>query len=361
MRRLLLAAWFAAAVPAGQAAEQHYLYVAEPGIRNYVEYGGIGILVFDIDNGYKFVKRIPTWETPAGKDPENVKGIAASAATGRLYITTFNRMAALDAVTGAKIWDRAYEGGCDRLAISPDGRLLYVPSFESAYWNVVDAGTGGVITKIETKSGSHNTIYSLDGSRVYLAGLRSPYLSVADAKAHTIVKTVGPFSKPIRPFTVNGRGALVFVNVNDLLGFEVGDLKTGKVLYRVPVQGYHPGPVKRHGCPSHGIALTPDEKELWLADGANNCLHVFDATVLPPKQVATIRLRDFPGWVSFSVDGQRAYSSTGEIIDATTKKIVATLADEKGRQVQSEKMLELVLDHGTVIRAGNQFGVGTKP
>ncbi len=27
------------------------LYVATPGIRNYVEYGGVGVLVFDADNG----------------------------------------------------------------------------------------------------------------------------------------------------------------------------------------------------------------------------------------------------------------------------------------------------------------------
>ena len=243
------------------------------------------MLVFDIDNGYKFVKRIPTWETPAGKEPENVKGIAASAITGRLYVTTFNRMAALDIATGRKIWDRSYEGGCDRMAISPDGKILYTPSLEGPHWNVVDADTGDVITKIVTKSGSHNTIYSLDGSRVYMAGLRSPFLSVADTTTHTVVQTVGPFSKPIRPFTVNGRGTLVFVNVNDLPGFEVGDLRTGKMLYRVEIDDYQPGPLKRHGCPSHGIALTPDEKELWLADGANNCLRVFDATVMPPKQV----------------------------------------------------------------------------
>src|SRR5579864_834506 len=100
---LLIAAWIAAAATAGQSENaRHYLYVAEPGIRNYVEYGGVGVLVFDIDNGYKFVKRIPTWETAAGKEPENVKGIAASAVTGRLYITTFNRTAALDIVTGSK-------------------------------------------------------------------------------------------------------------------------------------------------------------------------------------------------------------------------------------------------------------------
>jgi DNA-binding beta-propeller fold protein YncE len=246
------------------------------------------------------------------------------------------------------------------MAISPDGKILYVPSFEGPHWNVVNAETGDVILKVVTKSGSHNTIYSLDGSRVYLAGLRSTFLSVADTKTHTIVQTVGPFSKPIRPFTLNGRGTLVFVNVNDLPGFEIGDLRTGKMLHRVEFTDYKPGPLKRHGCPSHGIALTPDEKELWVVDGANNSVHVFDATVMPPRPTVTIPLRDFPGWISFSIDGRQAYSSTGEIIDAGTKKIVATLTDEAGRQVQSEKLLELVIDGGKVIQAGNQFGMGVK-
>jgi DNA-binding beta-propeller fold protein YncE len=342
------------------AAERHYLYVAEPGVRNYVQYGGVGVLVFDIDGGYKFVKRIPTWDTPAGKEPENVKGIAANAATGRMYVTTFNRMAAFDILSGRKIWDHTYEAGCDRMALSPDGRILYVPSFEGPHWNVVNAETGDVITKVVTKSGSHNTIYSLDGSRVYMAGLRSPFLSVADTKTHTVVQTVGPFSKPIRPFTVNGAGTLVFVNINDLPGFEVGDLRTGKVLHRVEFPNYKPGPLQRHGCPSHGIALTPDEKELWVVDGANNSVHIFDAAVMPPRPTVTISLRDFPGWISFSIDGRYAYASTGEIIDAATKKVVATLGDETGRQVQSEKLLEIVIAGGKVTQAGNQFGVGAR-
>ena len=38
------------------AKAKKYLYVAVPGIRNYLEYGGHGILVFDIDNNYKLVK-----------------------------------------------------------------------------------------------------------------------------------------------------------------------------------------------------------------------------------------------------------------------------------------------------------------
>ena len=52
--------------PQSAGEERHLLYVAVPGIRNYVEYGGVGILVYDVDGGHKFVKRIPTWETPSG-------------------------------------------------------------------------------------------------------------------------------------------------------------------------------------------------------------------------------------------------------------------------------------------------------
>jgi DNA-binding beta-propeller fold protein YncE len=364
MRVPCLLAVAAAMILPGQPApakEKHLLYVAAPGIRNYVDYGGVGVMVFDIDNGYRFVKRIPTWDVPPGKEPENVKGVAASAKTGRLYVSTIKRMAAIDLVSEKIVWDKTFEGGCDRMALSPDGKILYVPSFEGPHWTVVDAATGDVIAKLTPKSAAHNTIYSRDGSRAYLAGLKSPLLSVADTATHTIAMTVGPFANSIRPFTVNGAQTLCFVNVNELLGFEVGDLRTGKKLYRVEVEGYQRGPVKRHGCPSHGIGLTPDEKEIWLCDGANSLLHVFDATVMPPKQTRhSIKVRDQPGWISFSLDGRVAYPSTGEVIDAHTKKIVATLQDEVGRKVGSEKLLEIVFDNGKAISAGEQFGLGMK-
>ena len=112
------------------AAERHFLYVAEPGIRNYVEYGGVGVLVFDMDKGYTFVRRIPSQDVPAGKEPENVKGIAANARTGRLYVSTFRRVIAYDLTTDRRLWIKEFDGGCDRLALSPDGKLLYVPSFD---------------------------------------------------------------------------------------------------------------------------------------------------------------------------------------------------------------------------------------
>jgi DNA-binding beta-propeller fold protein YncE len=354
------AAALAAAPSISAASERHLLYIAEPGIRNYVSYGGVGVLVYDIGQGHRFVKRIPTWSVAAGAEPENVKGIAASAGTGKLYVSTHKRVGCIDLVSEKMVWDRAFEGGCDRLAIAPDGRLLYVPSLEGPHWNVVQAAIGEVVAKVVTNSGSHNTVYGQDGGRVYLAGLRSPLLSVADPRTHTVVKTVGPFGHFVRPFTVNAAQTLCYVNVNELLGFEIGDLQTGKKLHRVEVKGFQKGPVDRHGCPSHGVGLTPDESELWLSDGHNSAMHVFDNTVMPPRQLTTLALRDQPGWITFSIDGKHAYPSTGEVFDTRSKKKLTALADETGRKIGSEKLLELVFDGKKPVRAGDQFGLGSK-
>src|SRR2546426_5911536 len=63
------------------AAERDLLYVATPGIRDYLEYGGHGILVFDINSRHKFVKRIPSAGLDEERRPPNLKGIAACAQT----------------------------------------------------------------------------------------------------------------------------------------------------------------------------------------------------------------------------------------------------------------------------------------
>ena len=338
---------------------KRYLYAVTPGIRNYLGYGGHGIQVFDIDNGHRFVKFIPG-KGGLKKDgtPSNVKGVDVSLSTNCLYISTLEAIQCINLTTEKLVWERPYDGGVDRISISPDGKIIYMPSLEKEFWTVVDAKTGDVLAKIVTNSGAHNTIYGPDGQFVYLAGLKSALLNVADTKTHTVTKQVGPFSSAIRPFTINGSQTLVYVNLNELLGFEVGDLVTGKKLHRVEVQGFNIGELRRHGCPSHGIALTPDERELWLCDGANNRLHVFDNTVMPPVQRTSIQVRDSPGWITMSVDGMYAYPSTGDVIDVKTRKIVATLEDGQNNGVQSEKMIEIHLRDNKPVGAGDQFGLG---
>jgi len=341
-----------------KSAEKHLLYVAVPGIRDYVEYGGHGILVFDIDNGHKFVKRIASSGVDEKGHALNVKGVCASSKTHRLYISTTRTLSCFDLISEKLLWEKPYDRGCDRMAISPDGQVIYLPSLESDHWHVVNAINGEVIKKIVPRSGAHNTLMSLDGHYAYLAGLKSPILRVSDANVHEVVREIGPFGNKIRPFTINGRHTRCYVNVNELLGFEIGDLETGKVLSHTEVKNFEKGPVKRHGCPSHGVGLTPDETEIWLTDAFNKRLHIFDNRVDPPKQVDSILLRDEPGWITFGIDGKFAYPSTGDVIDTRSQKIIADLTDETGAAVQSEKLLEIDFANGEPIRAGNQFGVG---
>lgn len=336
---------------------KRYLYVATPGIRDYLGYGGHGILVFDIDNNHKFVKRIPTRGLHPDGKPSNVKGIAVSVSLNSIYVTTIEGLQRIDLSTDKIVWEKNYEGGCDRMAISPDGKTMYLPSFEKDFWNVVDCETGDIIKKIQVVKRAHNTIYGLSGNRVYMADIASPLLFVANPATHTIEKRVGPFGNFVRPFTVNGEESLVFATVDSLLGFEVGDLNSGQKLDRILVQGWNMGPVRRHGNPSHGIGLTPDEKEIWLADGFNMRMHVFSAKK-PYQQLTTIPLQDMPGWITFSLDGKYAYPSSGEVIDVKTRKILLALEDENHNAVASEKMVEIHMSGKRAVRIGDQFGVG---
>ena len=333
------------------------LYVACPGVRDDLQNGGHGVLVFDLDHDYKFVRRIHSAGLAANGAPMNVKGICASTSLGRLYVSTLKTLLCFDLVTDKLLWEKPYDGGCDRMAITPDGKTIYLPSLEAAHWHVVDAATGDVKSVIRPDSGAHNTVASRDGREVYLAGLRSPLLTIVDT-ATLSTRTCGPFTAPIRPFTVNKDSTRCYVCLNELLGFETGDLKSGKKLHRTEVDGFKQGPVKRHGCPSHGAGLTPDGRELWLCDAFNQSLHVFDVTREPAVKSATIKLRDEPGWVTFTLDGKHALPSTGEIIDVKTRHVVHQLTDEEKRAVMSEKMVEIHFRAGKPVAAGDQFGVG---
>lgn len=373
---LVLAGGPAPLVIEEEAEVRRYLYVAVPGLRRYMEHGGHGLLVFDIDNDYRFVKRIPVAGllrkdtpdahgqiTPAGQ-PSNVKGIAVSLVTNSVYISNLETMQRIDLATEKVVWEKEYDGGADRMAISPDGKTIFLPSLEKEHWHVVDAETGRAVHRILSgNSGAHNTIAGPNGREVYLGGLRTNSLGVVDARTFQVLKQVGPLGGPVRPFTINSDQTLAYINVNGLLGFEIADLETGELMYRIDVtrEGFEAKPPLRHGVFSHGVGLTPDETEVWVADGANQRLHIYDNTVMPPVYKEGIKLRKQPGWITFSLDGRHAYAPTGEIIDVATRKIIAQLTDETGALIKSEKMVEIHLNGDKrAIRAGDQFGIGRK-
>jgi DNA-binding beta-propeller fold protein YncE len=337
-------------LPAAQ--EQRLLYVAVSGSDGTDPDRSVRILVFDIANAHRFVRRILVWPAGSGDAAEMVRGMASSARAGRLFISTTSRLAAIDLRTDKIVWEKRYENHCcDRIAVSPDGQTIYAPAFGSPRWYVIAAATGELRSAINVTGWPRDTIYSRDGKYAYLAPWESSMLLVSDTTSHEVVKEVGPFSASLCGFTLNVRGTLAFANVDGLVGFEVGDLRTGLILDRVAAEGYDKNAAANYECPSHGIAFSPDGRELWVADGVQNRLRVFDASVYPPVGLSAIDLPAQPRWIAFSIDGRFAYSSTGDVIGAANKKIAGALEDADGAKVSSEHIVEIDFVEGQPIRS----------
>ena len=74
-----------------------------------------------------------------------------------------------------------------------------------------------------------------------------------------------------------------------------------------------------------------------MVDSFYKNLHVYDVTGLPgrrPRKIADIQLTDDPKWINFTRDGRYAHVSTGEIIDAKSRRVVA-LTENPGTSCRS--------------------------
>jgi DNA-binding beta-propeller fold protein YncE len=328
---------------------------------------GVGIVVLDVDRNFEFVKRIPTWNVAASVSPEEVSGVAASGATNMIYLATRGRLAAFDLATDQKVWEQTYDGTCcERPEVTPDGKTLVVGSDLKDFWYVINAQDGALKGKIQAPKSNfaHNMGLSADGKTVFMAP-NGVTMTVGDVPSMKALKTI-TFSDHIRPFVINHDATRVYANVNNLLGFEIADVKTGEVIKRIeaPAELWKAkwADVTQHfyghACPSHGIALTPDESELWVVDNINYGVLVYDNTGEWPVLKTSFPTTASADWITIGIGGQYAYLSSGDVVDVKTKKIVAQMKDEYGKQMHSEKLLEISFSNGKLVRTVSQFAQG---
>ena len=350
---------------------------ADSDITQYYEYvlPDSGMYVYDMDKGHKLVKSI-CLPTTTG-----VRGVVASPVTHMLYISYggdggHNGNGSLlkyDLVTDRLMWMKTYSHGIDSMAISPDGKTIYMPDGEltpDGTWYVIDANSGNETGTINGGLRPHNTIVSLNGAHVYLGGRNYNYLEVADTATNQVIKKIGPLYSGVRPFTINGSEKIAYTTATGFLGFQVSDVKTGRVLYTVPIKGFA---WNRSGssAPSHGISLSPDEKEVYVMDSPNSYVHVFDVSGVPasaPVQVADIKVTSMAGnesgcaydclkegWLQHSRDGRFVYvGDSGDVIDTATRKSVITLPT----LANTRKMIEIDWQNGVPIFTTSRSGLG---
>ena len=353
----LLTALSVSSLHAADTGLKRYLYMSTP---DGAQSGGSGkgILVFDIDDGHRFVRRI---DIPF---KEGLRGFCGSLKNHAVYYSSTSRiLGAFDLETEKVLWERQLEAGVDRACVTPDGKKLYAPT--GWWWRGTNSGmlvlnpaNGEVLNRLPSGPQAHNSIASLDGKFVYL-GTETNFW-VYRAKDDSLVKRFeGVGERGVFPFTVDSRNRSAYICLGQHVGFDVLDLRKGEMLHRV--MAADPGNGQPIAHRTHGAGLTPDEKELWISDQDGKKLFIFDATQTPPKQSGHVDLSvGGHGWITFSLDGRHAWCHTPDIIDAKTRKIAATFKDENGQLVSSSKFIEVHFRNGKVVAMGDQFGVGRR-
>ena len=305
------------------------------------------VSVYDQDHAFALLRTFSL-----GSGISSVRGVAASAVTGTLYVsygpyggstgTTGGHLLAYDLVNSRLMYDVTYPHPVDSFDLTPDGKTIYLPYGEccqptpqNPIWYVINAATGSEITTINTSPGgcAHDTAVSLDGQYVFMGDrCSSPgYLIQVSTTTNQIVRRIGPLHDDVLPFTFNAELTRAYT-ISHFFGFQVSDITTGTLLYTVPISGFTSP--SGYTIPDHGIALSPNEREIFVIDSPNCYVHVFNNTVAPPAQVADIHLRgDCPylhaneGWLNASRDGRYVFvGQNGSVIDTTTNSVVTVLA-----------------------------------
>jgi hypothetical protein len=362
----------------------HLLYVATPG-----DGGGdgeSGMVVLDADHGYRFVKRI-SWGIPASELPgAKVTGITASVPLNMIFVTYIGHMIGIDLKTDKIAWTFNGESGvvrhfksasgtgcCERPWTLPDGKTLLVGSSYNNWWYYISGATGKVEGKIVVPDSpvAHNMAVTPDG-KIGMLGSETPTMSIVDVPNRKLMRTI-TFSDSVRPLTINHDGSLVYATLNNLDGFEIGDVKTGKVIKRVELPGAMwkakwLDPTNHffgHSNPSHGIGVTPDDSEIWVSDDVNVAWQIWDnpGDGRNPVYNASKTVPVTPGtsssWISITNNGKLAFLGDGSVVDVKTHKVINVLKDEYGRRLHAvEKDLFLAFRDGRLIETNNQFAVG---
>jgi YVTN family beta-propeller protein len=200
-------------------------------------------------------------------DPEQ---LAVSADGKRLFIASEDtgRAIVLDAVTGRQLASLDVGGEPEGVTLSPDGRFVYISSEEDHQISVIDTARNQVVAAFQVGERPRFTEFSDDGALAFVSAENDGTITVADARTHKVVRVIkleGALTRPVGMaishdgkllYTVTGRGKL-------LLSV---DIATGRVLGSVEV-----------GPRPWGVAISPDGKTLFTANGNSNDVTVVDA------------------------------------------------------------------------------------
>lgn len=153
---------------------------------------------------------------------------------------------------------------------------LYVVTKEANSLYVIDLMTKKILDKVNLGAEAYTCKLSRDKSRLFISLWGNKKVLVYDVKAKKIVSEIEVGDHP-NELLLNKKGNLLFVANSQDNSVSVINTNNNKILETLHASLYPNSP---SGSTSNGMALSEDEKTLYIANADNNCLAVFDITVL---------------------------------------------------------------------------------
>jgi YVTN family beta-propeller protein len=289
------------------------------------------------------------------------QGIAVSPSGKVLYVSRgyFGDVAAFKIATGKELWRLQTSSlRADHVALSPNGRRLFVSALTSNDVQVIDTRTHQFIGSFPTGTWAHVDEFSPDGRFIYNGSLGNQLapqgedgakqLTVANARTLKVVRTF-QFDAGVRPFVFTPNGRRMFIQLSFLNGFIEFNPQTGKTLRTVhlPISG--PGrnlPPDQYpnDAAHHGIAISHDGR--YICDAAT--ISNYAALVQRPslRMVAKIPVGDEPAEAETSLDGRYCFitsrgpkANTVSVISYAKRREVKRI--RVGRHPQEEQEARL--------------------
>ena len=118
------------------------------------------------------------------------------------------------------------------LALSPDGKRLYVACESSDSLVVVDTRTRAVITEIAVQNQPHGVCVSPGGGRIFVGNRGSDTVSVIDSHRYAVLKTIAVGDEP-HGLVTNSGGTVLYVANAGSYDISVVDPETGREAKRL--------------------------------------------------------------------------------------------------------------------------------
>jgi YVTN family beta-propeller protein len=237
-------------------------------------------------------------------------------------------------------------GRPNNLTITKDGSQVLVGiRVKSGALDVIDTASLKNVKSIPVDGPVHNVFVTPDGRYAVSGSIESKVATVVDLQSQQIAWEV-KFDRPVRPmaFDTNPDGSTrrIFVQLSGVHGFAVVDFAKRAEVARIKLPDQPSGfgvAEGRAGIPSHGIAVAPDGKSLWVDSTLANSVFEYslpDLKLIGHAELPEVHPMDhaptgaIPDWIAFTPDSKLVYVADSalrlvSVIDAQTLKEVARI------------------------------------